>query len=54
MTKIYTKSKTLSVVNYIGFHVSTVVLGDIYHGDKIGIFSFDSSNILNMFKIQKY
>ena len=54
MTKIYTKSKTQSVVNYIGFHVSTVVLGDIYHGDKIGIFSFDSSNILNMFEIQKY
>ena len=51
MTKIYTKSKNLSVVNYIGFHVSTVALGGIYHGGKIGIFSFNSSNILNMFEI---
>ena len=53
-TKIYTKSEDGGVVSCIGLHVWTLVLGGIYHGDKIGTFAFDSGNILNMFEIQKY
>ena len=46
--------QNLKIVNYIGLHVWTLALGGIYHGDKIGIFAFDSGNILTMFEIQKY
>ena len=53
-TKIYTKSEDGDVVSCIGLYVWTLVLGGIYHGDKIGTFAFDSGNILNMFEIQKY
>ena len=53
-TKIYTKSEDGDVVSCIGLHVWTLVLGGLYHGDKIGTFAFDSGNILNMFEIQKY
>ena len=30
----------LGVVNYIGFHVWTLALGGIYHGDKFDIFTW--------------
>ena len=53
-TKIYTNSDDLVAANCIDFHVWTTALEGIYHGDKIGIFAFDSGNILNMFEIQKY
>ena len=30
----------LGAVNYIGLHVWTLALGDIYHGDKFDIFAW--------------
>ena len=35
-TKFSTKSEGLGADNYIGFHVWTLALGGIQHGDKIG------------------
>ena len=52
--KVYTKSEDVGVANYIGLHIWTLAQGGIYHGYKIGMFAFDSGNILNIFEIQKY
>ena len=30
----------IGVVNYIGLHVWALVLGGIYHGNKVGIFTW--------------
>ena len=49
-TKFSTKSEGLGAVNYIGFHVWTLALGGIQHGDKIEILAWQ----WEYFEIQKY
>ena len=49
-TKFSTKSEGLGAVNYIGFHVWTLALGGIQHGDKIGILAWQ----WEYFEIQKW